>query len=98
MGEAIAAAAPQLGITVGAATDLGDDMGGAAKSVDVIVDFSSPQATRESSSWRLRAKKPVVIGTTGHSRKEKTELLKLAARVPCVGPAISRSGSTSSSP
>jgi len=84
MGQAIASAAPQLGITVGAATDLGDDMGGAVKAVDVIVDFSSPQATRGILELAAACKKPVVIGTTGHSQKDKAELLKLAARVPCV--------------
>ena len=84
MGQAIAAAAPQLGITLGAATDLGDDMGGAVTSVDVIVDFSSAQATRGILELAAACKKPVVIGTTGHSQKDKSELLKLAARVPCV--------------
>ena len=29
-------------------------------------------------------KKPLVIGTTGHSAEEKARLLALAAKVPCV--------------
>jgi 4-hydroxy-tetrahydrodipicolinate reductase len=84
MGQAITALAPRLGIAVGAATDLGDDLRAAAKSVDVIVDFSSPQATRGVLELAAAGRKPVVFGTTGHSQKEKAALLKLAARVPCV--------------
>ena len=83
-GQAIAAAAPQMGITVGAATDLGDDVAAAARSVDVLVDFSSPQATKGLLEAAAAAGKPVVIGTTGHAPGEKAELLRLAAQIPCV--------------
>jgi 4-hydroxy-tetrahydrodipicolinate reductase len=84
MGQAIASIAPQMGISIGAATDLGDDVGAAARSVDVLVDFSSPQATRGILDAAAKAGKAAVIGTTGHAPAEKAELLRLAARVPCV--------------
>jgi 4-hydroxy-tetrahydrodipicolinate reductase len=84
MGQAIASLAPQVGVSVGAATDLGDDVGAAARAVDVLVDFSSPQATRAVLDAAAKAGKAAVIGTTGHAPAEKAELLKLAARVPCV--------------
>ena len=84
MGAAIAAAAPAMGIAIGAATDQGDDLRAAIKSVDVVVDFSSPQATRGLLELAVASHKPVVIGTTGHSAEEKAALLKLAAHVPCV--------------
>ncbi len=84
MGHAVAAAAPEMGIAVAASTDLGDDLGGAMKSVDAAVDFSSHQATRALLEAAVACGKPVVIGTTGHSPEEKAALLELAARVPCV--------------
>ena len=84
MGAAIAAAAPGAGITIGAATDQGDDLKSAMASVDAVVDFSSPNATRGLLELAVALKKPVVIGTTGHSPEEKAALLKLAAHVPCV--------------
>jgi len=58
MGQAIASAAPQMGITVGAATDLGDDVAAAARSVDVLVDFSSPRRRRGCSRPRPPRESP----------------------------------------
>jgi len=84
MGAAIAAAAPAMGIAIGASTDQGDDLRTAIKSVDVVVDFSSPQATRGLLELAVASHKPAVIGTTGHSAEEKAALLKLASHVPCV--------------
>jgi 4-hydroxy-tetrahydrodipicolinate reductase len=84
MGLAVAAAAPQMGVTVSASTEMGDDVAAALGSADVIVDFSSPRATRGLLEAAAAASKPVVIGTTGHEPGEKAELLRLAAKVPCV--------------
>ncbi len=84
MGQAIAAAAPELGLTVGAAVDVGDDLGRALDSADVIVDFSSHHATRAVLELAAARRKAVVIGTTGHSAAARAELLALAAKVPCV--------------
>jgi 4-hydroxy-tetrahydrodipicolinate reductase len=84
MGQAVAAAAPAVGVTVAASTDLGDDLGAAIRSVDVVVDFSSHLATQGLLEAAAACGRPVVIGTTGHSPEDKARLLKLAARVPCV--------------
>ena len=84
MGAAIAAAAPRMGVTVAASTDQGDSLAPALAGVDVIVDFSSPHATLALLESAVAARKPVVIGTTGHSPEEKAALLKIAAHVPCV--------------
>ncbi len=84
MGTAVAAAARDLGISVAAAVDQGDDLAGSIGLADVIVDFSSPQATRGLLEAAAQAGKPVVLGTTGHTAEEKAALLTLAARVPCV--------------
>ncbi len=84
MGHALAAAAAELGVAVGAATDVGEDLSAHLGACDVIVDFSSPRATRALLELAVARKKPVVIGTTGHEASEKAALLELARRVPCV--------------
>jgi 4-hydroxy-tetrahydrodipicolinate reductase len=84
MGAAIAAAAKKEGIEIAAATDQGDDVSAVIGLADVVVDFSSPLATRALIEAAVAAGKPLVIGTTGHSPEAKAALLPLAARVPCI--------------
>lgn len=84
MGQMVAAAAREMGVTVGSAVDIGDDLSAALAGCDVIVDFSSHAATRAVLEAAVAAGRPVVLGTTGHSASEKKELLTLAGRVPCV--------------
>lgn len=84
MGEAVASAAREMEIGVGAAVDLGDDIAAALPRCDVVVDFSAHTATHAMLSAAVAQNKAVVLGTTGHSADEKRELLALAARVPCV--------------
>lgn len=84
MGHALIDAAKEMNIGVGAATDVGDDIAAAVAPVDAIVDFSSHAATKSLLELAVAQRKPIVIGTTGHSAEHKAELLKLAAKVPCV--------------
>jgi 4-hydroxy-tetrahydrodipicolinate reductase len=84
MGEAVAFAAKNMGLAIGAAVDDGDDLVSALPACDVIIDFSSHRATRALLELAIAQRKPIVIGTTGHSADEKTQLLALAAKVPCV--------------
>jgi 4-hydroxy-tetrahydrodipicolinate reductase len=84
MGQALIAAAKDLGLTIGAAIDAGDDAASAVTSCDVIVDFSSHRATSALLDLAIARKKAIVIGTTGHSAEDKAKLLALAAKVPCV--------------
>jgi len=84
MGAAVAAAAPAAGVTLAAALDQGDDLAAALAGADVVVDFSSAQATRGLLAAATAARKPVVIGTTGHGAEEQAALRTLAAAIPCV--------------
>lgn len=84
MGHALAAATGELGLTVSAALDVGDDLAAGLKQADVVVDFSSHQATQALLELAIAQRKPVVIGTTGHSAEAKAKLLTLAVKVPCV--------------
>ena len=84
MGQTIAGAADAMGAVIRAGLDVGDDLSAHVAGCDVIVDFSSHQATGGMLEVAVANRKPVVIGTTGHAPEEKRRLLALAARVPCV--------------
>lgn len=84
MGQAVAQAAAELDVSVGGAVDVGDDIAAAMKNCHAVIDFSSHAATKSLLEIAVAQKKPVVLGTTGHSPEEKKQLLALAANVPCV--------------
>ncbi len=84
MGQAIAAAAKETGATIVAALDVGDDLAAGIALGDAVIDFSAHSATADVIRLAVAAKKPLVIGTTGHPAAEKAKLAKLAAKVPCV--------------
>lgn len=84
MGLAIAAVAGETNAVIRAGLDAGDDLAVHIARCDVIIDFSSPQATAGILEIAHAHHKAVVIGTTGHTAAEKAHLLTLAARGPCV--------------
>lgn len=84
MGQAIANATADMNAVIVAATDAGDNPAQHIDASEVIIDFSSHHATRSLLELAIAHKKPVVIGTTGHSAADKQALLQLAAKVPCV--------------
>jgi 4-hydroxy-tetrahydrodipicolinate reductase len=84
MGHALSEAAGQLGLPIGGVVDAGDDFAAALRASDVAVDFSSHRVTASVIAAAVAQRKPIVIGTTGHSAAEKKELSVLAAAVPCV--------------
>jgi 4-hydroxy-tetrahydrodipicolinate reductase len=81
---ALAAAEPGLGVTIGAAANSGEELAAGIAACDVVVDFSSPRATRALLELAATHRKPVVIGTTGHAPEDKAALVDLARRSPCV--------------
>ncbi len=84
MGQAVAAAAADMHETISAAIDAGDNASAHLDGCDVIIDFSSHHATGKLLELAVAKRKPIVIGTTGHSAEDKKRLLALAAQVPCV--------------
>jgi 4-hydroxy-tetrahydrodipicolinate reductase len=84
MGLAIASAAEAAGHRVAARVDAGDTLADAFATGDTVIDFSSHQTTRAVLELAVRHRRPLVIGTTGHSAAEKRELAALASQVPCV--------------
>ncbi len=84
MGLTIASLAAEMDARIFAATDAGDNPSAHIAGCDVVIDFSSPQGTRSLIELAVAHRKPIVIGTTGHDSAQKRELLRLAAKVPCV--------------
>ncbi len=84
MGQTITRIASELGITVAASLDMGDDLGAGLGKGDVIIDFSSHQITEEIIGHAVTLNKPLIIGTTGHSAELRADLLAKTAAVPCV--------------
>jgi 4-hydroxy-tetrahydrodipicolinate reductase len=79
MGQAIAAAAEGTDIAIVAKLDQGDDLAKEIGGCDVLVDFSHPSATETICQACLGARKPIVVGTTGHPKEER-DLLETAAK------------------
>jgi 4-hydroxy-tetrahydrodipicolinate reductase len=65
MGQAIAAMAPDQGISIAGAIDVGGDPILLARACDILIDFSSPKALVENLGAAVAAQTPIVIGTTG---------------------------------
>ena len=84
MGHALTSATRELGLTVSGAVDVGDNLAASMQQADVVVDFSSHSATPALLDLAIAQRKPLVIGTTGHSAEAKKKLLPLAGQVPCV--------------
>jgi 4-hydroxy-tetrahydrodipicolinate reductase len=84
MGQAIASAAQNAGVEVVAGLDLGDDPATEIASCDVVIDFSNPGASEGLSKACREAAKPAVIGTTGHSEKERGQIEEMAKSVAVV--------------
>ena len=64
--------------------DLGDDLAGPLDQADVVIDFSLHDATLPFARLCAERGKAMVIGTTGHTEAERTEITALAARMPIV--------------
>jgi 4-hydroxy-tetrahydrodipicolinate reductase len=84
MGRAIAAAASKANVEIIAGLDLGDDIAKEIDCCDVVIDFSNPSASADLSRACRNAKKPAIIGTTGHSKDERAAIEELALSIPIV--------------
>jgi len=64
--------------------DQGDDLAAVIGKCDVIVDFSHPDATLSVVELCAKNQKAVVIGTTGHSDSEKSQIANRKSQIPMV--------------
>ncbi|SRR6266496_2248496 len=85
MGKTIAALAsddPKIDIIE--RCDLGDPIEPAMRNCDVAIDFSHAGATTEICRAALPHRKPLVIGTTGHSTEQRSTIEETAQSLPIV--------------
>ena len=85
MGRMLATCAPQhAGLEVVGQIDQGDDLKSVIAAGDVVVDFSFHTATFGIASLCAERKKPMVIGTTGHSETDRARITRLSSQIPMV--------------
>lgn len=61
---------------------INDDINKIAKKIDVIIDFSTPEASTELSRLATKLMIPAVVGTTGLSTSQMKELEKASKKIP----------------
>jgi 4-hydroxy-tetrahydrodipicolinate reductase len=66
-------------IQIAALCDLGDSIESGLKNSDVAIDFSQAESLEEICRAALHHRKPLVIGTTGHSQRQR-EILEETGR------------------
>jgi len=71
-------------IDIFAQCDLGDSIEPAIENCDVVIDFSHAQAVDEICCAALRHGKSLVIGTTGHSQRQRRVIEEAARSLPIV--------------
>jgi 4-hydroxy-tetrahydrodipicolinate reductase len=64
--------------------DQGDDLKSVIDSAEVVIDFSLHHATVPIAELCAQRKKPLVIGTTGHSEVDKNRIVAAAKQIPIV--------------
>jgi 4-hydroxy-tetrahydrodipicolinate reductase len=85
MGRALMACVPQHpGLEVVGQIDQGDDLSAVIGRADVVIDFSSHQATPGVAALCAKHKKAMVIGTTGHSNEDRSQITQFSDRIPMV--------------
>ena len=77
MGQVLIACAERTdGFEVIDAIDIGDDLASVIAGCDAVIDFSFHEATPSAAALCAEHKKVLIIGTTGHTDEEKSEILK----------------------
>jgi len=85
MGKALVACVPHhRGVQLVGLVDQGDDLRSLLPDADVVIDFSSHTATPAIAALCAERKNAMVIGTTGHSREDLSQITALAAVIPMV--------------
>jgi 4-hydroxy-tetrahydrodipicolinate reductase len=79
---ACAARNPQLQVV--GQVDMGDDLRSVIEAADAIIDFSSPDATLENATLCAWNHKALIIGATGHSPEQKSQISAFQERIPIV--------------
>jgi len=85
MGQAlVTCAARNADLKVTGLVDVGDRLEDVIDQSDVVIDFSSHDATLGVARLCAGREQPLVIGTTGHTAGEKAEIVNLQSQIPIV--------------
>ncbi len=85
MGQMLLAwAARNPELQVAGQIDLGDDLATVIDRGDVVIDFSLHDATAPIAQLCAQHRKAIVIGTTGHSAAEKSQIVAFKTQIPMV--------------
>src|SRR5271163_4363343 len=85
MGQALVSCAKNFrDLKIVAAVDRGDDLKAVVSKTDAVIDFSSHDATPDIVGICAKNKKAIVIGTTGHSDAEKSQIINRKSKIPMV--------------
>jgi 4-hydroxy-tetrahydrodipicolinate reductase len=85
MGRTLVACAPvHPDLRIVGQIDQGDDLRSALAAADVVIDFSSHTATASIAALCAEHQKAMVIGTTGHSKEDRSLITRHSSRIPMV--------------
>ncbi len=85
MGQTLLACAARLpDVQVAGQIDLGDSLAAVIASGDVVVDFSFHSATPDVAALCAQHNKALLIGTTGHTDAEKSQIVNRKSQIPIV--------------
>jgi 4-hydroxy-tetrahydrodipicolinate reductase len=85
MGQALLACASRMDdLQVAAAIDVGGNLSSVIEKGDVVIDFTSHDSTVGFAEICAQHKKAIVIGTTGHSDHEKSQVSNFKYQIPIV--------------
>ena len=81
MGQALAAAVPDLGATLAGGIDAGGDPVALARAADVLLDFSAPSALAANLAAARATGTPILVGTTGLTPNHHALIDEAAAEI-----------------
>ena len=84
MGQAVAQAAAEAGISVAATHDAGQNLDAAIAKATCVIDFTIHSFTTELVEAALKHGTSLVIGTTGHTDEERAAIHAAAKMIPVV--------------
>ncbi len=85
MGQALVSCAKRFHeLEIAGQIDQGDDLAAVIDKGDVVVDFSHHDATPAIVEFCVKSRKAVVIGTTGHTDLEKSQIANRKSQIPMV--------------
>lgn len=84
MGKAISAIAPNEKAVIQIAATREQPQLETIDTCDVVLDFSTHEATLAIATTAAKAGKPIIIGTTGHTEEEKAAILEYQTQIPIV--------------